>query len=228
MGGVKKKMPIIKSKSLFFDHVCPISGVIMAIIMCGTSMPQVLRARRQNNGEGLNLLIYPTMIANCAGWIAYSLVTDDCYVYFANVPGFILGVFYFGTAYPLVDNHQFYCIVLLLVFLTWEGLLALLTMFVTNNSARLMWGLSNNVILSIYYASPLSVIWEVLQSQNGTLINPYLACGNLMNGLFWSLYGLSFNGSRRFSIVVPNAIGYILSMIQIGLFVFYRKKSKRE
>merc|ERR1712224_974766 len=179
----------MSNKIIFFDQVCPVLGVITAIVMCGTSLPQVLRARKENNSSGLNLIIYPTMIANCAGWIAYSIVTRDWYVYFANMPGFILGVFYFGMTYPLVDRDQHISVILLISFLCWEGFLSCITMFLTKSSfesQRLLWGLSNNIILLAYYASPLSSIYKVFKSRSEKTINPYLATGNFINGLFWA------------------------------------------
>jgi hypothetical protein len=39
------------------------------------------------------------MAVNCGCWIAYALLLQDFYIYFGNMPGLLLGLFYTHTCY---------------------------------------------------------------------------------------------------------------------------------
>ena len=45
-----------------------------------------------------------TSRANCVGWIAYSFVIEDTYVFVPNEIGFMLGAFYTLSCYGLLDT----------------------------------------------------------------------------------------------------------------------------
>lgn len=51
--------------------------------------------------QDLNPLPFTTMTANCVGWVAYAYVTQDVLVYWPNVLGFLLGMFYTISCYGL-------------------------------------------------------------------------------------------------------------------------------
>lgn len=54
--------------------------------------------------QDLNPLPFPVMFANCVGWVAYTFVIDDIYVYVPNEIGLMLGAFYTLSCYGLVDS----------------------------------------------------------------------------------------------------------------------------
>jgi solute carrier family 50 protein (sugar transporter) len=54
--------------------------------------------------QDLNPLPFPAIVANCAGWVAYSYITQDVLVLWPNVAGFLLGMFYTLSAYGLADT----------------------------------------------------------------------------------------------------------------------------
>lgn len=39
------------------------------------------------------------MTVNCAAWIFYAMLLKDYYIYFGNMPGLLLGLFYVQTCY---------------------------------------------------------------------------------------------------------------------------------
>ena len=54
--------------------------------------------------QELNPIPFPVVVANCVAWVAYSIVTKDPYVFLANDPGLILGLFYTFSAYGYADT----------------------------------------------------------------------------------------------------------------------------
>lgn len=51
--------------------------------------------------QDLNPLPFPTLLANCCGWVSYGYVTDDVLVLWPNMAGTLLGLFYLLSAYGL-------------------------------------------------------------------------------------------------------------------------------
>lgn len=54
--------------------------------------------------QELNPIPFPVVVANCVAWVGYSIVTKDPYVFLANDPGLILGLFYTFSAYGYADT----------------------------------------------------------------------------------------------------------------------------
>lgn len=53
--------------------------------------------------QDLNPIPFPIVVANCVAWVGYSIVTKDPYVFLANDPGVLLGLFYTLSAYGYAD-----------------------------------------------------------------------------------------------------------------------------
>ena len=54
--------------------------------------------------QDLNAIPFPVVVANCVAWVGYSIVTKDPYVFLANDPGLIFGLFYTFSAYGYADS----------------------------------------------------------------------------------------------------------------------------
>lgn len=54
--------------------------------------------------QELNPIPFPVVVANCVAWVGYSIVTKDPYVFMANDPGLVLGLFYTFSAYGFADS----------------------------------------------------------------------------------------------------------------------------
>ena len=53
--------------------------------------------------QDLNPIPFPIVVANCVAWVAYAVVNKDPYVFLANDPGILLGLFYTLSAYGYAD-----------------------------------------------------------------------------------------------------------------------------
>lgn len=49
--------------------------------------------------QDLNALPFAAMAINCAAWVFYAMLLEDYYIYFGNLPGMLLGMFYVLTCY---------------------------------------------------------------------------------------------------------------------------------
>ena len=53
-------------------YLAPVVGTVCAQLMFASPMPELLRARKENNLRDLNVVPFPLIVANCVGWIVYS------------------------------------------------------------------------------------------------------------------------------------------------------------
>lgn len=59
--------------------------------------------------QDLNPIPFPVVVANCVAWVAYAIVCKDPYVFLANDPGLLLGLFYTLSAYGYADVKVLFC-----------------------------------------------------------------------------------------------------------------------
>ena len=77
---------------ILLDLLCPSLGVILATLTFAAPVTS-LRDRLNKGSLGdLNPTPWAVMTGNCAGWIAYSYLTHDLFVLFANVPGLLVSM----------------------------------------------------------------------------------------------------------------------------------------
>jgi solute carrier family 50 (sugar transporter) len=92
----------------------------------------------------------------------------------------------------------------------------------SDHAKELVVGVTVNLNLVIFYASPLSVIWAVLSSRSSSKIHIPTMMGGFLNGTFWAAYGVAVLDAF---IAVPNALGALLGVIQIVLCVIFPRKA---
>ncbi|EFJ53175.1 hypothetical protein VOLCADRAFT_102793 [Volvox carteri f. nagariensis] len=121
----------------------------------------------------LNPLPFGVTIANCIAWLGYGLLKHDPFVTAPNAAGVLIAVFMTLTAFGLADDtaqHKMRFVVCLTA-----GVMPLLGVFTTFGTKDVklqqgLWGLAGNVICLIYYAAPLSTMWEVIRTRNSASI----------------------------------------------------------
>ena len=66
----------------------------------------MLDARKAEDLGTLNPVPWAFILANCVGWLHYSFVTNNKYVFWSNAPGAVLGTFFTLTAVGLGTADQ--------------------------------------------------------------------------------------------------------------------------
>lgn len=93
----------------------------------------------------------------------------------------------------------------------------------TDRTKELIVGVTVNLNLVIFYGSPLSVIWTVLQTRSAATIHVPTMCLNTLNGTFWAAYGIAV---ADLFIAVPNSLGAGLGLIQILLCILFPRNKQ--
>ncbi|KAG6579783.1 MtN3-like protein [Phytophthora cinnamomi] len=75
------------------------------------------------------------------------------------------------------------------------------------------------------YASPLQTMKLVLQTKSTASLPVTMCCVNLVNGSLWVLYGIL---ADDMFVLTPNAMGVVLSVIQVVLCIKFRHSGRIE
>jgi len=212
--------------------VAPTAGVVIANAMFATPMRAVLQARKQGTLSDLNPVPWAAIVCNCAAWIGYSYFKKDWFVYLANQPGLVMGLFYSLTALGLARTQRtkdsivliFTGISVLLPACAAALNLAIYQADDENEEKAVVWGFLCNFILVVYYSAPLSTLLTVVRTKSATTLHFPSCLMNLVNGTCWVAYGFAI---KDYFILSPNAAGVVLSVVQIALIAIYRETDEQ-
>eukprot|EP01025_Chloroclados_australasicus_P044787 TRINITY_DN487_c1_g1_i1.p1 TRINITY_DN487_c1_g1~~TRINITY_DN487_c1_g1_i1.p1 ORF type:complete len:282 (-),score=6.68 TRINITY_DN487_c1_g1_i1:1299-2144(-) len=213
-----------------FDYlIAPILGVIANTVMFFAPLPAVLQVRALGEIRQLNPLPYPVIVANCVGWLIYSDIIRDPFIFAGNIIGVVLSIFYTFTTigYASTRIRDW----MMLMFITFP-LVYLVQVFIyammkaDSELIRIGMGVTCNVMVVIYYAAPLSVFYKVIVARNCSSLSLPLAITNLLNGSMWFVYG--WMALHDPYVWVCNGVGSLLSVFALILMIIYPRYSQRE
>ena len=84
-----------ESPSLAFilaDYVAPTIGCILSTLTFSAPIKSLLSAIKSGSLGSLNCTPWAFMTGNTIGWLAYSFITLDLFVFFANAPGLLISI----------------------------------------------------------------------------------------------------------------------------------------
>ncbi|KAL3130843.1 hypothetical protein ABBQ38_000175 [Trebouxia sp. C0009 RCD-2024] len=216
------------TQDVLMTQVVPSMGVFIGTLMFLSPLKAVLDMRKHGRLGELNPIPFPVVIANCMAWVAYALVSKDPYVFLANDPGLLLGLFYTFSAYGYADTktrNKLTALILIFAVALSGVALAMTCMTLSKDEKLLIWGITANVVLLIYYSAPLTTIKQVIVTRSSASLYWPLCMMNVLNGILWFGYGRALQ--NRF-IWVPNAVGAALGLLQLSLCLVFRRKARME
>ena len=192
-------------------HVAPALGTVIANVMFLSPLVAVLGHRRIGSLGELNPLPFPLIFANCLGWLAYSFVLRDYYVFFSNAPGCLLGLYFTLSAIGLAGRRERVRLEsITMVIVGIMVLTGLVTVILPVENPPFPDGFRKTYIggvavamLVMYYAAPLSVLYHVIATRSAAALNTPLALASLANSLLWTAYGIAISD---LFILCPNAV----------------------
>eukprot|EP00527_Entomoneis_sp_CCMP2396_P009337 CAMPEP_0198138498 /NCGR_PEP_ID=MMETSP1443-20131203/1898_1 /TAXON_ID=186043 /ORGANISM="Entomoneis sp., Strain CCMP2396" /LENGTH=322 /DNA_ID=CAMNT_0043800291 /DNA_START=127 /DNA_END=1095 /DNA_ORIENTATION=+ len=99
---------MLSAEIIILEYVCPLAGVVTATVMFSAPYRDVLKATSETGQLGdLNPTPWAFMFGNCLGWVAYSMLTHNLFLLFANAPALILSIWLNMAAVKLqYENHK--------------------------------------------------------------------------------------------------------------------------
>lgn len=74
------------------DYVAPSIGCVLSTLTFSAPIKSLLSAIKSGNLGILNPTPWAFMLGNTIGWLAYSFITLDLFVFFANAPGLLISI----------------------------------------------------------------------------------------------------------------------------------------
>jgi solute carrier family 50 protein (sugar transporter) len=98
---------MIPTTEIILEIICPALGVILANAMFFASYKDVKLAVARGSLGDLNPTPWAFMLGNCCGWVIYSFLLQNLWIFFADAPGFVLSVWLnLGAAKLQYQDHH--------------------------------------------------------------------------------------------------------------------------
>ena len=215
---------------VFLNVVAPVIGLTLANVMFFSGVPAMLRCKREGSLGDMNPGPFPVVLANCVGWMGYSLLIHDYFLFFGNAPASMVGMYFtlvgYGLSAPDSETRKLMERLVMgpmgatLAVVFYLGLVAEDTGASAQEKQNVM-GAFCNVVLLVYYAAPLTTIREVLSSRDSRSLHAPMAAANTANGLAWFCYGIALSDPY---LMAPNGLGAALGIAQLVLIRTYPAK----
>lgn len=170
--------------------------------------------------EDTPIFVITTSYVNCFCWYIYGNMILSSQIKLCNGTGAISSLVLI-CIYLLYELKQFKVDAILNSLIIIVGSLALhktLTVLIWDQSIT---GKICNVTSIIVFLSPIQLIYRVITEKNYILIPIYTAYVSFISTSCWICYGI-FIGDIY--VILPNIFGVILAVIQIYVYIYYKRK----
>ncbi|XP_030387027.1 sugar transporter SWEET1 [Scaptodrosophila lebanonensis] len=160
---------------------------------------------------------------SCSFWLRYSVLTNEQCIVLVNIIGSTLFLVYTLVYYVFTVNKrayvkQFAVVVAILVTVIFY------TNQLENDREKMIHvtGIICCIVTVCFFAAPLTMLVHVIRVKNSESLPLPLIATSFFVSLQWLIYGILISDSF---IQIPNFLGAVLSMLQLGLFVIYPPRS---
>jgi solute carrier family 50 (sugar transporter) len=95
------------AKDVVLVIVCPMMGMIISNLMFSAPYRDLKKAIDRGELGDLNPTPWAFMLGNCFGWVTYSMLIQNLWIFFANCPGFILSIWLnLGATKLMYQRHH--------------------------------------------------------------------------------------------------------------------------
>ena len=160
---------------------------------------------------------------NCILWSDYGLITNQFLLYLANGLGGTITLIYITIFLIHVADRK----VLLSLFYNFFLICCIVEIyFVFYYLVPFkVTGIIANIFNVLMYAAPGEKIYQICKGASYQLIPIWSTIGGTACSTSWMCYGIYQND---YYVVIPNALGVLASIVQIVIFVIYRRKQKNK
>mmetsp|Transcript_4093 Transcript_4093/g.7515 ORF Transcript_4093/g.7515 Transcript_4093/m.7515 type:complete len:620 (-) Transcript_4093:177-2036(-) len=94
------------ASTIILEYVCPIIGIVLATQMFLAPFKDVQKAIKSGSLGELNPLPWVFMLGNCIGWVFYSYLTRNFFLFAGNITGLIVSIWFNLSASNLLFKQQ--------------------------------------------------------------------------------------------------------------------------
>ena len=160
---------------------------------------------------------------NCILWSDYGLITNQFLLYLANGLGGTITLIYITIFLIHVADRK----VLLSLFYNFFLICCIVEIYFVFYYLvpSKVTGIIANIFNVLMYAAPGEKIYQICKGASYQLIPIWSTIGGTACSTSWMCYGIY---QKDYYVVIPNALGVLASIVQIVIFVIYRRKQKNK
>ncbi|GLU20779.1 hypothetical protein SLE2022_369610 [Rubroshorea leprosula] len=206
-----------------------ILGNILSFMVYLAPLPTFVRVYKKKSTEGFQSIPYVVALFSSVLWIYYATLKPNAYLLLSiNSVGCLVETIYIVIFLIYAPKKARILTLKLLLLFNFGGFLSilLLTHFLAGGSLRIHivgWfcvGLSASV-----FAAPFSIMRLVIRTKSVEFMPFTLSFFLTLSAVMWLIYGLLL---KDFYIAVPNILGVAFGIVQMILYVIYKKFKKDE
>ncbi|XP_073811206.1 sugar transporter SWEET1 [Musca autumnalis] len=159
---------------------------------------------------------------SCSYWVLYGMLSNEHSVVLVNSIGVTLFLIYTLIYYVFTVNKNAYVKMFLFVLTALCGIAFYINTIPDIQQAQNFMGIVCCVVTVTFFAAPLTNLLHVIRVKNSESMPFPLIIMSFLVSVQWLIYGVIISDTF---IQLPNFLGCILSLMQLGLFVCYPPKS---
>ncbi|KAL6444433.1 hypothetical protein ACFW04_001940 [Cataglyphis niger] len=195
--------------------------ITMAHMLTGTLICKDIY--KKGTAKGTDPMPFVGGIGVCILMLRYALMLNDPTMINVNIFGLLTNIIYMIVYYYYAPNTRE---VLKLIYKVTIFVIILLVYAQIEHpkNVEFRFGIVVTVLLFLLIAAPLMHLEEVIRTKSTEILPfPLIFVGTLVS-FSWLLYGLIIN---NVFIIFQNAVGFILCIIQLSLFVIFPSKKEQ-
>mmetsp|Transcript_10838 Transcript_10838/g.14350 ORF Transcript_10838/g.14350 Transcript_10838/m.14350 type:complete len:222 (+) Transcript_10838:250-915(+) len=212
-----------------FAQLCANLAPWAASVVFLAPYPTIQKIMSEKSVGNLPLMPYTSMIGSAFLWATYGVLKSDVRIWSTNVVGLVLGLYYFFSfcrhapkSSPTLPGSLMAHVQVILAIVCGTSLVA--TMSPSTNVATRIIGFGSVCLSVALFGSPLSVLKVVLETKSAASIPLPFTIACFINCFLWSVFGVAV--AHDVYVIVPNVLGFIFSIVQIGLKLKFGDSSK--
>ena len=206
-----------------------ILGNIISFLVFLAPVPTFLRIFKKKSTESFQCLPYLVALFSSMLWLYYALIKGDAFLLITiNSFGCVIETIYIVMflAYAPIDKRNSALKLFISMNLGAFSLILVVTHFVLKGNLQIVVLGWICVAFSVsVFAAPLSIMALVVKTKSVEFMPFTLSFFLTMSAIMWFGYGLLL---KDICIALPNILGFVLGLVQMMLYVFYKNGRRVE
>ncbi|CAK0734024.1 hypothetical protein CVIRNUC_000372 [Coccomyxa viridis] len=204
-------------KEFVAADIAPILACVLALVRFLVPTREVLTVRRDGNLGELNPVPFCAAILNTSGWVAYSVLEGDLFIFFGDAPGLLCSIWMTFSLFPhasraVQDRLTGFIMTAAAVWCILAMVTIILQSTGSGHAVTPLWGWAVSVTQVLLMASPLSTIYKAIQQRTSASFHLGLCAMGLVTSTMWVIFSLTIN---NLFVMVPNMVGGAMSLLAL-------------
>ncbi|XP_075496330.1 bidirectional sugar transporter SWEET15 [Primulina tabacum] len=201
-----------------------ILGNIVSVLVYFAPLPTFVRIYKEKSTLGFQSVPYNVAFFSAVLWLYYAFLKKNAILLVSiNSFGCVIETFYivtylyYATRKAKIETARLFCLMNVVTF----PIMFALTFFIFKESERTQVVGWTCVAVSVsVFAAPLSIVFQVVKTRSVEYMPFPLSFFLTLSAIMWFAYGLL---KRDLCVALPNVIGFFLGLLQMVVYVIFRK-----